>query len=421
MPIFVCGINHKTAPIALREQVTFAPEKIALYLADLINQENMSEAVLLSTCNRSELYCVTDHEMQVMNWFCRQHRVQHNDLAPFLYCYQDRDAIEHIMNVACGLDSMVLGESEILRQMKDAFSESCILGAIGTIFNRLFQEVFAAAKEVRTSTSIGACPVSVSSAAVNFIRNNYSESFSEASVLLIGAGVAVDLMMRYLKIHPPKRIVIANRNPDNATIFSEQYQCELISLKKLPEILSEVNIIISATGSTLPIVTKSMLAACENALLIVDIAVPRDIEPTAAELSHIRLHSIDDLKFIIQQNIRGREHAADKAREMIKEKSQDLMIWISSVAIVATTIRAYRKQVEDLCQIELTKARRQLERGDNPTEVLTSFSYALTNKLLHAPTVQLRQAGYEGRLEILEVAQKLFSIPAIVDAELELV
>ena len=175
--------------------------------------------------------------------------------------------------------------------------------------------------------------------------------------------------------------------------------------------MPEVDIIVSATGSVLPVLTKSTLATCQNRLLIVDIAVPRDIEPAAAELEHVCLYSIDDLKTTIQHNLAGREHAADKAREMIQRKSQEMIAWLHSIEIVSTTIRSYRKQMEDLCQIELTKAIRQLDRGDNPREVLTHFSYALTNKMLHTPTVQLRQAGDEGRLEILSMAKKLFAIP----------
>lgn len=417
MPIIACGINHKTATVALREQVIFPPEKIGLYLNDLVTQENIREAVLLSTCNRSELYCVADDVEKVTDWFCRQHQLTQAEILPLMYFHCDQAAIEHIMNVACGLDSMVLGESEILRQLKDAFSESCAASTVGTLFNRLFQEVFAVAKEVRNNTAIGACPVSVSSAAVSFIKEIYPAHFNQATVLLIGAGVTADLVMRYLKAHSPQRVLLVNRSRQNAAVFAEKYQCEVICWTRLPEALLEADIVISATGSPMPIITKSMLAACYKPLFIMDIAVPRDVEPTVAELNHIHLHSIDDLKAIIQKNLRGREHAANKAREMVKQKSQDFVIWLNSLEMVATTIRAYRRQVEDLCRIELSKAKKQLSLGDDPTQVLDNFSHALANKLLHTPTVQLRQAGYEGRLEILQLAQELFAISTL---ELEL-
>ncbi|MCD6039408.1 MAG: hemA [Gammaproteobacteria bacterium] len=410
MPIIVCGINHKTAPVALREQITFPPEKIALYLNDLLTQEDIHEAVLLSTCNRSELYCVAEDVERVTEWFCRQHPLTPMEILPLMYLYRDQAAIEHIMNVACGLDSMVLGESEVLRQMKDAFSESCAASTVGTLFNRLFQEVFAVTKEIRTTTAIGACPVSVSSAAVNFIKEIYPGQFNQATVLVMGAGVTADLVMRYLKSSLPHRILIANRSAQNAAILAKKYQCDYICLTKLAEALIEADIVISATGSPAPVILKSMLVSRKKSLFIIDIAVPRDVEPAVSELDFIHLYSIDDLKTIIQQNVRGREHAAEKAREIIKQKSHDFMMWLNSLDKVATTIRAYRNQVEDLCRIELSKAEKQLRRGDNPAEVLASFSHALTNKLLHTPTVQLRQAGHEGRLEILKLAQELFAI-----------
>ncbi len=411
MPILACGINHKTAPIALREKVVFAQEKLALYLHDLIANENIREAVLLSTCNRSELYCDANDVNQITDWFCRQHQLSRAELEPAMYFYHAESAVEHIMQVACGLDSMVLGESQILGQMKEAFSESCAAGAVGALFNRLFQQVFAVAKEVRTNTAIGACPVSVSSAAVKFVKQHFPDNLSAMTVLLIGAGVTMDLVLRHLKSPAVKRIVIINRSEENATALAEKHQCETLPFANLPRALTEANIIISATGSTAPIITKTMLSACKKALFILDIAVPRDVEASAAELESIQLYSIDDLKTIIQQNLQGREHAAEKAREMIKQKCGDFIAWMNSLDMAAMTIRAYRKQIEDLCHAELAKAMKQLQRGDDSVQVLASFAYALTNKLLHAPSVQLRQAGFEGRFEILRLAQQLFAIP----------
>ncbi|MEO8400710.1 MAG: glutamyl-tRNA reductase [Gammaproteobacteria bacterium] len=413
MPIIACGINHKTAPVALREKVVFSPEKLPLYLQDLSANENICEAVLLSTCNRSELYCDTDDLPKITDWFCRHHQLTTEELEPVLYFYRDEEAVQHIMRVACGLDSMVLGESQILGQMKDAFSESCAAGTVGTLFNRLFQQVFAVAKEVRTNTAIGACPVSVSSAAVNFIKEKFVATLSETSVLLIGAGVTMDLVLRHLKPLAPKRITIVNRSADNAIELAKKHQAEQVDFAKLSEALTTADIVISATGSTIPIVTEEMLRTRHKPILIVDIAVPRDVEASAGKLEHVQLYSIDDLKIIIQQNLRGREHAADQACSLIKQRTQDFIAWLQSLDLVATTIRAYRKQIEDLCEAELSKSLRQLQRGEDPARVLTLFTHALTQKLLHTPTVQLRQAGFEGRLEILQLAQQLFAIPEL--------
>jgi len=411
MPILACGINHKTADIALREKVVFAQDKLALYLNDLATHENICEAVILSTCNRSELYCVADDINAVIEWFCRQHGITRNEIESSMYFYHDLDAVQHIMRVSCGLDSMVLGESQILGQMKDAFSESCAAGSVGPLFNRLFQQVLGVAKEVRTHTAIGACPVSVSSAAVNFIKQTAGIPFDQATLLLIGAGVTIDLALRHFKHIPLKKIIIANRNVENATLLAQKYAAEVVNLTVLPTVLSETDIVISATSGVMPVVTKAMIEERNKPLFMIDIAVPRDIDIRVSECEHVSLYSIDDLKETIQQNVSGREHAAEKADEMIKQKSLEFMAWLTSLDKVATTIRAYRKQVEDLCHTELVKAKRQLMRGHDPSEVIASFAHALTNKLLHTPSVQLRQAGYEGRLEVLQLAQQLFAIP----------
>lgn len=414
MSILACGINHKTASIALREKVVFAQEKLSLYLNDLLTHENIQEAVILSTCNRSELYCSIDSPKDihlVMDWFCKQHNIARVEIEPFMYFYHDLDAVQHIMQVACGLDSMVLGESQILGQMKEAFSESCATGSVGPLFNRLFQQVLGVAKEVRNHTAIGACPMSVSSAAVNYIQKITLIPFDQATLLLVGGGATIDLALRRFKSIPLKKIIIANRSLENVTLLAKKYSAEVISLTAISNVLEEVDIVISATGGTLPVITKSMIKPRTKPLIMMDIAVPRDIEPDVKACEHVSLYSIDDLKETIQQNVQGREHAAEKATEMIKQKSHEFMIWLTSIDKVSTAIRAYRNHVEELCHIELLKAKQQLKRGDDPSEVIASFAHTLTNKLLHAPSVQLRQAGYEGRLEILQFAQQLFAIP----------
>jgi glutamyl-tRNA reductase len=415
MSIVVCGINHKTAPVVLREKVIFSSEKLALYLNDLLAHADMHEAVILSTCNRSEVYCHTDDTDQLIDWFCRQHSLSRADVEPFLYFYQDDEAVLHMMRVACGLDSMVVGESQILGQMKVAFSESCAVGAVGPLFNRLFQQIFTAAKDVRTNTTIGACPVSVASTAVSLAKQQFSD-MQAATVLVIGAGDTVNLVLRHLKGHAISRLLIASRNSHHATKLAEQFDAEVVTFAKLPKALAAADIVISATSSAMPVVTQTMFQsfpAHAKQITMIDIAVPRDVDPQVGELPFVQLYCIDDLRDIIQHNKRGREHAAEKANEMIQQKSREFMTWTQSLDKVATTIRAYRKQIEDICHAELVKATRQLQRGDDPLQVLTSFSHAFTNKLLHTPSVQLRQAGFAGRLDILELVHELFAIPQI--------
>jgi len=418
MSIFVIGINHKTASITLRERVYFAAEKLPLYLQDLLHRGGAEEAVLLSTCNRSELYCEAADVAMAYEWFCAQTTLPANILQSAVYIHRDAAAIAHIMEVACGLDSMVLGEPQILGQMKEAFSESCAVGAIGTLFHRLFQHVFTTAKEIRTTTAIGACPVSVASAAVQFAKQ-YHARFDKARVLLIGAGETAEILMRYLQSQVATPITLVNRSFEKAAALLEQFGGQVYGLDKLTAALSQADIVFSATGSAVPLVTKAMLAEIRDPerskpLLLLDLAVPRDIEPAVAELSQIALYCIDDLKTIIQKNRQGREHAAEKAREMTLKRSEDLMAEIKSLDNTAYTIRAYRSQIEKLCRAELNKAKQQLRGGADPAQVLDAFAYAFIKKLLHTPSVQLRQAGVEGRVELLQLARKLFALP---DAE----
>jgi len=417
MSITVCGLNHKTAPLHIREQVVFPVEKLPLYLADLQQNENIQEAVILSTCNRSELYCEVDDVEKILDWYCRQHQLDRATLAPYLYTYQDQAAIEHMMQVASGIDSMILGESQILGQMKSAFSESCAAGIVGPLFNRLFQQIFAVAKEIRANTTIGACPVSVASAAVGLAKQT-TENFAAATVLVIGAGDTVNLVIRYLKSQSINQILIVNRSHENALALANQHQITALPFAQLSEALTAADIVITATGSPLPIVSKAMVAAAQikrqqKPITLVDIAVPRDVEASVAEIETVKVFCIDDLKTIIQHNLQGREHAADKAREVIQQKTQDFIAWIHSFEAVATTISAYRKQIENICQSELEKASRQLQRGEHPEQVLAFFAHAFMNKLLHTPSVQLRQAGFEGRFDILQLAQELFAIPQL--------
>jgi glutamyl-tRNA reductase len=297
--------------------------------------------------------------------------------------------------------------------MKAAFSESCAASAVGPQFNRLFQHVFLVAKEIRTNTTIGACPVSIASAAVSLAKSIFPRPLPEANILLLGAGDTIQLVLRYLKNESCRLLTIANRHVENATELAKTYSTDLISFNELAPALADADILISATSSATPIVTKSMLGVRTKPIVIVDIAVPRDVDTEVAEVDQVILRSIDDLKNTIQQHLQGREHAAEKAQDVIRKRSHDFMTWLNSLDAIALTISAYRKQIEELCQAELDKAHRQLQRGDAPSDVLSHFAYTLTNKLLHHPSVQLRQAGLEGRFDMLEWAQQLFVVPDI--------
>jgi glutamyl-tRNA reductase len=420
MSIFVVGINYKTASVALREKAYFAFDKLTLYLQDILNQGVANEAVLISTCNRSELYCDSDDIHGVRDWFCNHVSLTRQELEPALYIYRDEEAVAHMMRVACGLDSMVLGEPQILGQLKEAFSEACAAGSVSTLFNRLFQQIFMVAKDIRTTTAIGACPVSVASAAVHFVKQRMID-FQEANVVIIGAGDTTALLMRYLQSHLTKAISLVNRSLDKAESLMEGFAGDVYGLDQLANALERADIVFSATSSASPVVTKEVMKKVMQArqmkpIMFIDIAVPRDIDPDVSELANVQLFCIDDLKSIIEKNRQGREHAADKAYELIQTKSRLFFAELKSMDKVAHTISAYRGQIEAICRAELLKAKLQLHQGADSMVVLEAFATAFTKKLLHSPSVQLRQAGAEGRFELLKFAKQLFSIP---DPEVE--
>lgn len=419
MSILTIGINYKTAPVIVREQIYFAADKLSLYLQDLLNTGHAQEAVLLSTCNRSELYCEAQDIAAVKDWFFAQTTIPRQELEPLTYEYHDAEAVAHIIQVACGLDSMVLGEPQILGQMKTAFSESCAASAINASFQRLFQQVFATAKEIRTATAIGACPVSVASAAAHFAKQHIA--LHDAHVAIIGAGDTTELLLRYLKTQVLRPMTVINRSLDKAVVMAEAHGGFAYGLDQLVPGLQNADIVFSATGSALPIVTREAIVELMHArqnkpIILIDIAVPRDIDPSVGEIAGVSLFGIDDLKMIIEQNKQGREHAAVKARELVRIKSVEFINEQKSLDKVTHAIRAYRGQIESICRAELLKARQQLSQGVAPEQVLDEFAHAFIKKLLHTPSVQLRQAGVEGRFELLNFAKQLFAIP---DHELE--
>lgn len=414
MSIFVIGINYKTASVALREKMYFARDLLPFYLQDVLSRGVSREAVLISTCNRSELYCEANEAEKVRDWFLTQTTLSRQEIASALYVYQGQAAVAHIMRVACGLDSMVLGEPQILGQMKEAFSESCTAGAVGALFHRLFQQVFAVAKEIRATTAIGACPVSMASAAVHFAKQQLPD-LTQANVVLIGAGEATELLMRYLAPQLTQPVKIVNRTLEKAALLTQEWGSRVYGLEQLLNVLSEADIVFSATGSAVPIVNKDLMEKVMQArakpITFIDIAVPRDIDAAVTEIDQVKLFCIDDLKAIIEKNRHGREHAADKAQEMIGNKSREFFTESQSYDTVTHTIRAYRGQMEEICHAELAKARHQLQQGVEPEQVLEAFAHAFTQKLLHVPSVQLRQAAAEGRIELLSLAKELFAIP----------
>jgi len=415
MSLLALGINHKTAPVEIRERVAFEPAQITHALRDLVAQPAISEAAIVSTCNRTELYCGLDHAdlAMVTSWLSNYHKLGDRDIQPYIYAHPDQEAVRHLLRVASGLDSMVLGEPQILGQMKDAYLAANQAGTLGGSLDRLFQHTFAVAKQVRTDTQIGASPVSVAFAAVSLAKQIFS-NLNEHTALLIGAGETIELAARHLHESGIGRMVIANRTIERAHNLASEFNAYAISLPDIPSHLAEADIVISSTASPLPILGKGSVESAlkkrkHRPILMIDIAVPRDIETEVGELDDVYLYTVDDMQEIIQEGLKSRQEAAEQAEEIIDTQVSHFMAWLQSLGAVST-IRAMREKAERNRDAELQAALAALASGKNPELVLKQFAHRLTNKLIHTPSVQLKQAGYEGRQEIFDAVRTIFDI-----------
>lgn len=411
MTLLALGINHKTAPVSLRERVVFSPDKLGVALDSLLQQPLVQGGVVLSTCNRTELYLSVDEQEnqreQLIHWLCEYHQLRPEDVNGSLYWHQDNAAVSHLMRVASGLDSLVLGEPQILGQVKKAFAESQRGHSLSSELERLFQKSFTVAKRVRTETDIGASAVSVAFAACTLARQIF-ESLSDVTVLLVGAGETIELVARYLREHKVQKMVIANRTRERAQALATEVGAEVITLAELDEQLVHADIVISSTASTLPIIGKGMMertlkARRNQPMLMVDIAVPRDIEPEVGKLPNVYLYSVDDLHAIIQHNLAQRKAAAVQAESIVQQESSDFMAWLRAQSAVET-IRDYRAQADELRAEMTAKALAAIQQGNDVEAVIQELTHRLTNRLIHAPTKSLQQAARDGdqhRLQIL--------------------
>ncbi len=415
MHLVTYGINHNTAPVHVRELFAFDASVLPSALSALHQQESVLEVVILSTCNRTEIYCCLDDDSDntILAWLHDFHQLDSETITPYLYHYQGCDAIRHLLRVACGLDSMVLGEPQILGQLKDAYSQSLNASTLGKSLGRLFQHAFAVAKQVRTDTAIGNSPVSVAFAAVSLAKQIFSD-LAESTALLIGAGDTIELAARHLHDNGIQRLIIANRTVERAHNLAVQVDGYAISLSELPAHLAEADIVISSTASQLPILGKG---AVERALkqrkrkpiFMVDIAVPRDIEAEVGQLEDIYLYCVDDLRDIIEENLQSRRDAALQAEEIIDTQVDHFQAWLRTQDAVPV-IRAIRDSAEEISKHSLEKALRQLEQGLPADQVMAELARSLTNRLLHEPSRQLRLSGFDEDGQLLESARRLFNI-----------
>lgn len=415
MAFIALGINHKTASVDVRERVAFDPSQLPEALRRLCREAGAREAAILSTCNRSELYLEMDagRQAQVLDWLARYHQLDAADVQHCAYLHEQEQAVRHMMRVACGLDSLVLGEPQILGQIKDSYETAREAGTLGPMLGRLFQATFNTAKTVRTDTAIGENPVSVAFAAVSLAKQIFAD-LGQSQALLIGAGETITLVARHLHEQGVRRIVVANRTLDRARLLADELGGEAIVLSDIPDALVNSDIVISSTASQLPILGKG---AVERALrlrkympvFMVDIAVPRDIEPQVGELRDVYLYTVDDLHEVVAENLKSRQGAARAAEELVVRGTSDFMARLRELEAV-DVLRAVRQQGETVRDEELQKALRALAAGSEPEQVLSQLARGLTNKLLHTPSVQLKRLSADGRHEALAVAQELFGL-----------
>jgi glutamyl-tRNA reductase len=413
MTLFAFGINHHTAPLSVREQMVFHAEKLTQALRELVDRRPVQEAAIISTCNRTEVYCATTHPGEVVEWLAGYHHFRRGQLDPYLYQLPQERAVKHAFRVASGLDSMVLGEAQILGQFKDAVRTAQSAGTLGWLLNKLFQRTFSVAKAVRSETEIGANVVSMASAAVLLAERIYP-SIGEQSILFVGAGEMVELTAGHFAAHHPRRVTFANRTQERAQQLADRFLGRVIGLNDLASQLAVYDIVVSCTASPLPIIGKGLVESAlrtrkHRPILMFDLAVPRDIESEVAELDDVFLYTVDDLGKIARAGMDSRQNAVTQAEVIVENEVSDFMHWLENRDLVPM-IRGLRDAAERSRRHELERALRRLQHGEDPKAVIESLSRALTNKLLHPPTHALNHAGSDERDALVATLARLYQI-----------
>lgn len=413
MPLLAYGINHQSAPIEIREKLTFNPQQLSDALQSLAKQTAVEEAVILSTCHRTEIYAHLSAYFPLQQWLQNQKSLKPNTLNPYDYAYHDIEAVQHLMRVASGLDSMILGEPQVFGQMKQAYQVAEEVGTVGPLLQRLFPAVFESSKHIRTNTDICTHPVSLAYAITQLLETHYG-SLTDHHALLIGAGETIKLIATHLHQHGLQQLSIANRTRTHAERIANPIQAEVISLSEIAEKLKQVDIVISATGSHSPMITRNMVEEAllqrdHRPLFLMDLALPRDIDFEIASLTSVTLYNIDDLQQIIANNIQHRQQAALQAESFIELHANEFMR-NQRIHHAHDIIADFRHHMESLRDSELQKALHQLELGHDPHTVMTQFGRSLVNKIIHQPTLKLREAASDLQTETLQAAKVLFEL-----------
>jgi glutamyl-tRNA reductase len=417
MHLYTIGVNHTTAPISIRENVAFNPEILPHALSDLTSR-NIPEAAILSTCNRTEIYVQTNRPESVIDWLASYHQLSVDHVVPYTYTLSHHDAVKHAFRVASGLDSMVLGEPQILGQFKQSVKIAQDSGTLGTLLHKLFQRTFEVAKEVRTNTDIGASSISMSAAAVKLAQRIFGD-ISQQKVLLIGAGEMIELCADHFAAQKPKQMTVANRTIERGAqlaekIHAQQISSQAILLNDLPERFAEFDIVITSTASQLPIVGLGMVERAikirkHRPIFMVDLAVPRDIEPEVSELDDVFLYTVDDLAQVVSEGMGNRQEAAVNAELIVEARVEHFMHWLQKRESVPT-IKALRDQADAIRKTELEKALKLIQKGESPEKALELLSSALTNKFLHAPSHALNSTHGDEHERLERMVKQLYQI-----------
>lgn len=415
MRLLTLGVNHKTAGVALREQLAIQNEHQNEVFQLLKELHGCSECAIVSTCNRIEFYLAGNNLslQKVVSWLANYKSVDESILTSSMYHAWDEEAVQHVMRVASGLDSLVLGEPQVLGQLKGSYALAKEYGSLGSYLEKFFQVAFSVAKEVRTDTAIGANPVSIAYAAVNLAKHIFTE-ISQANVLIIGAGETAELLATHLHQANVANLAVANRTYERARLLADQFSGESMTLQQLPNSLSQFDIVISSTGSQLPLLGKGTVEAAikrrkHEPMLLLDLAVPRDIEPEVTELQDVYLYSIDDLQVVVDKNREQRNDAAQEAERIIQRRSDGFMHQLRELDAIGT-LTCFRRKVEEIREIELQAALYRLEKGESAEDVISRMSRAIINKLMHEPSLQIRKSGALGQVQHLEWVRQFFGL-----------
>ena len=414
MSVFALGLNHTTAPVDLRGRFAFTPEQLAPTLRGLHERlERASEVAIVSTCNRTEVYVGADAGLvtPAVDWLAGVGGVTPHTLRDHAYVLEGGSAARHAFRVASGLDSMVLGEPQILGQLKQAVNEAHNAGTLGTTLHQMFQRSFAVAKEVRSSTEIGAHSISMAAAAVR-LASQLFEDIGETKVLFVGAGEMIELVATHFAARKPRSLTVANRTLERGEKLAGRFGAEALRLADLPSRLAEFDIVISCTASTLPIiglgaVERALKARKRRPMFMVDLAVPRDIEPEVARLSDVYLYTVDDLSALVQTAGEKRQAAVAQAEAIIESGVQSFVHWLDQ-RVSVPLIQALQTQADDWRATEIARARKLLAKGEDVEAVLEALSRGLTQKMLHGTLAELHSADGEQRAHLAQTVSRLF-------------